>query len=205
MERTFSVVLSELRKERGLSQKEASMQLEVSQALLSHYEKGIRECGQDFLVRAADFYGVTCDYLLGRSTSRTGFNEAFQAEGTNPEDSKLSTLTVFRATAALREQLQKRGSKDFDMFHAIALYNLIVNEVNAGNLPSSWAGGRVDHFNEVYQYFMFSISQFVLGSPEKKQPDDSTPPPECVQTIAREVTGFLRRQALEKLPLFDGS
>ena len=72
MERNFPVILSELRKEKGLSQKEAAMHLDISQALLSHYEKGIRECGQSFLLKVADFYGVTTDYLLGRSKSRNG-------------------------------------------------------------------------------------------------------------------------------------
>lgn len=44
----------------------------ISQALLSHYEKGIRECGLEFLVRAADYYNVSCDYLLGRSPEPAG-------------------------------------------------------------------------------------------------------------------------------------
>lgn len=64
--------LALLRKEKGLSQKQAAADLGISQALLSHYEKGIRECGLDFLVRAADYYDVSCDYLLGRSPQRTG-------------------------------------------------------------------------------------------------------------------------------------
>ena len=72
MNTAFPRILSLLRKERGLSQKQAAGQLGISQALLSHYEKGIRECGLDFLVRAANFYGVSCDYLLGRSPERTG-------------------------------------------------------------------------------------------------------------------------------------
>ncbi len=63
----FSRRLVLLRKEKGISQKAAAGELQISQALLSHYEKGIRECGLDFLVRCADFYGVSCDYLLGRS------------------------------------------------------------------------------------------------------------------------------------------
>lgn len=61
-----------LRKERGITQKEAAKNLGISQALLSHYEKGIRECGLDFLVRVANFYDVSCDYLLGRSADRSG-------------------------------------------------------------------------------------------------------------------------------------
>ena len=72
MNSDFPRILSLLRKERGLSQKQTAAELHVSQSLLSHYEKGIRECGLDVLVRTADFYGVSCDYLLGRSPERTG-------------------------------------------------------------------------------------------------------------------------------------
>lgn len=72
MQADFPRVLTLLRKEKGISQKKAAAELEISQALLSHYEKGIRECGLDFLVRAADYYNVSCDYLLGRSPEKDG-------------------------------------------------------------------------------------------------------------------------------------
>ncbi|MCI9575079.1 MAG: helix-turn-helix transcriptional regulator [Clostridiales bacterium] len=72
MNQNFPRIITLLRKERGLSQKKAAEALEISQALLSHYEKGIRECGLDFVVKVADFYHVSCDYLLGRSPNRTG-------------------------------------------------------------------------------------------------------------------------------------
>ena len=72
MSQEFSRIIPLLRKERRITQKEAAAQLGISQALLSHYEKGIRECGLDFVVRVAEFYGVSCDYLLGRSADRSG-------------------------------------------------------------------------------------------------------------------------------------
>ncbi len=72
MRTDFPRIISLLRKERGISQKFAASELGISQALLSHYEKGIRECGLDFLVRIADYYGVSCDYLLGRSPEPDG-------------------------------------------------------------------------------------------------------------------------------------
>ncbi len=72
MNTDFPRILSLLRKERGLSQKQVASDLNISQALLSHYEKGIRECGLDFLVNAANYYHVSCDYMLGRSPDRTG-------------------------------------------------------------------------------------------------------------------------------------
>ncbi len=72
MSTDFARIMTLLRKERKLSQKKAAEDLGVSQGLLSHYEKGKRECGLDFLVRAADYYNVSCDYLLGRSPEPQG-------------------------------------------------------------------------------------------------------------------------------------
>ena len=63
----FPKIISNLRKSKGISQKQAAIDLGISQALLSHYEKGIRECGLDFLIKLADYYEVTCDELLGVS------------------------------------------------------------------------------------------------------------------------------------------
>ena len=72
MNAAFPRIITLLRKERGISQKQAATDLHISQALLSHYEKGIRECGLDFVVHAADYYGVSCDYLLGRAADKNG-------------------------------------------------------------------------------------------------------------------------------------
>jgi transcriptional regulator with XRE-family HTH domain len=72
MNTNFSRTLSLLRKEKNLSQKNAAAYLKISQALLSHYENGVREPGLSFVVDAADFYGVSVDFLLGRTMSRDG-------------------------------------------------------------------------------------------------------------------------------------
>ena len=72
MNSDFSRSLTLLRKERGISQRSAAKDLGISQALLSHYENGIREPGLNFVVKACDFYGVSADFLLGRTLSRDG-------------------------------------------------------------------------------------------------------------------------------------
>ena len=72
MNTDFPRILSLLRKERGLSQKFVAQELGVAQALLSHYEKGKREPGLKFIIRAAEFYDVSTDYLLGRSPVSSG-------------------------------------------------------------------------------------------------------------------------------------
>ncbi len=65
MERGFGAVLAELRRERKLSQRKLSAELNISQALLSHYENGSREPGLAFVKRACAYFGVSADFLLG--------------------------------------------------------------------------------------------------------------------------------------------
>ena len=72
MNANFSRVLSLLRQEKGVSQRKAASELGISQALLSHYENGIREPGLEFVAKACDYYHVSADYLLGRTLSRDG-------------------------------------------------------------------------------------------------------------------------------------
>ena len=67
MGRSFPQNLSALRREKKISQRAAAAELGISQALLSHYENGAREPGLRFVCKACDYYGVSADYLLGRS------------------------------------------------------------------------------------------------------------------------------------------
>ena len=72
MSTEFSRTLSLLRQERGVSQRTAAGDLGISQALLSHYENGIREPGLAFVVRACEYYRVSADFMLGRTLVRDG-------------------------------------------------------------------------------------------------------------------------------------
>ena len=72
MNSDFSRCLSLLRQEKGVSQRAAAKELGISQALLSHYENGIREPGLAFVTKACDYYNVSADFLLGRTLSRDG-------------------------------------------------------------------------------------------------------------------------------------
>ena len=49
--KSFAQILSELRRTAGLSQRKAAADLNISQALLSHYENGAREPGLNFVCR----------------------------------------------------------------------------------------------------------------------------------------------------------
>lgn len=62
--------LYSLRKERGLIQEKAAKELGISLKSYCRYETGEREPTASTLARMADFYGVTADYLLGRTEKR---------------------------------------------------------------------------------------------------------------------------------------
>jgi len=66
----FAVNLGKLRREKGLSQRQASAELGISQALLSHYENDSREPKLEFVVKVCDYYSVTTDFILGRTNER---------------------------------------------------------------------------------------------------------------------------------------
>ena len=59
--------LKEIRKERGISQLKLAMELNTNQNTISRYETGNREPGINELIRIADYFNVSVDYLLGRT------------------------------------------------------------------------------------------------------------------------------------------
>lgn len=75
MSTAFSNIFSQLRHERGLSQRQVAADLDISQALLSHYENGLREPRIEFIVKICDYYGVSADYLFGRTKLRADTGE----------------------------------------------------------------------------------------------------------------------------------
>lgn len=69
-EKTSSNRMQLLREEKGLNMKEAAARLQLPYTTYRNYEQGLREPNSETLVQIANFYGVSVDYLIGRSTSR---------------------------------------------------------------------------------------------------------------------------------------
>ena len=106
VEEIFPRRLYEQRKKKKISQKQAAKDLGISQALLSHYENGVRECGLSFVVKAADYYGVSCDYLLGKSNNIINLGVASEFNDI-PEDEKMCSDTVVRAALSIGSKINK--------------------------------------------------------------------------------------------------
>ena len=119
----FSRTLALLRREKKISQRAAAGDLGVSQALLSHYENGLREPGLSF---AADYYGVSCDYLLGRSMARDG--SAVPAERMEGTDTETEHSQIVQAAALLLQVAESLESKqlshEIESYFAVAIYKV---------------------------------------------------------------------------------
>lgn len=62
--------LKQLRKEKKLSQLRLAIDLDINQNTISRYENMEREADYATLIRIADYFNVSLDYLLGRSEDR---------------------------------------------------------------------------------------------------------------------------------------
>lgn len=63
----FKDRLKEIRLEKNMTRKQLADVLFVSERLISYWENGKRECNFDTLIRIADIFNISIDYLLGRS------------------------------------------------------------------------------------------------------------------------------------------
>lgn len=65
--------IRKLRIDNGYTQNEVASYLNIKQNTYSQYEVGTLNYPVDALIRLADFYGVSVDYLLGRTEIKTPY------------------------------------------------------------------------------------------------------------------------------------
>ena len=60
--------IRDLREDNDLTQKQVAEHLMCDQSLYSKYERGERPLPLEYAEKLADYYGVSIDYLLGRTS-----------------------------------------------------------------------------------------------------------------------------------------
>ena len=182
---TFSDRLTLQRKQKGVSQKQAAADLGISQALLSHYENGIREPGLQFLVKAADYYNVSCDYLLGHAANVLQLNQAVDFEDL-PEDEEFSRETFIRADIAIMNNIveDEEMADALNKAAALAGYMGLFAAVTKGLLPRSWLGSNSDNKAQ-FKFLMYSIAGDIhdLTSAPEDEELIGTEAPKSVQSL----------------------
>ena len=68
---TFSTRLKQLRQHMNLRQEQVAKLIGVNKSAISSYENGARQPSFEILLRLANLYRVSTDYLLGQTNSRS--------------------------------------------------------------------------------------------------------------------------------------
>ena len=69
-EQNMEFRLKKLRKERKISQLKLAIDLSMNQNTISRYENMEREADYETLIKFADYFSVSLDYLLGRTDNK---------------------------------------------------------------------------------------------------------------------------------------
>lgn len=66
----YNEILKELREQKRLTQSELAQIFFVNQITISQYERGTRQLSIEMLIKYADYFHVSTDYILGRKKEK---------------------------------------------------------------------------------------------------------------------------------------
>lgn len=84
--------LKQLRIDNNKLQKDVANYLNISDVAYGYYEKGERQPNPDMLLKLADFFNVSVDYLLGRIDSYKPLDEPIQIASSTKDNIDLSDI-----------------------------------------------------------------------------------------------------------------
>lgn len=119
----FGELLASLRRERGILQKELAAYLNVTVATISNYEKGVHAPDYETLVKLADFFDVSTDYLLQRTEYKSSIQTLNQKLVVN--------YTVSELVNAILQLNQNSMTALIDYYELLSLRNSM-NAVKQG-------------------------------------------------------------------------
>ena len=161
--------------------------------------------GYSFWVKVADFYGVTCDYLLGRSDVKNG-NKELSLQSEDELDGKAGIRTAYKAARILKDILMSDAEAGFDFENLITLelYRVIVLEAHAGRLPKSWAGrANTDSgvcCNSLFMEVIEKTTEEYIKPQSVKEEMAERPAPKSVETTVRNAEQLVLRYFSERVP-----
>lgn len=115
--------ITSLRKQAGLTQEGLAKKLNITRSALSQYELGTREPNYDLLIKIADFFDVSIDFLIrgeNKETQDKIFNEEARRILEDPDtlvaaaDGKITASILEAAQRIIAEQL-KSGRQPGDI------------------------------------------------------------------------------------------
>lgn len=108
-----------LRESTGMSAKKFAETIGIKYTTYYGYETGAREPGSDFIVKFADYFGITTDYILGIDTKKSPEPVVIDSEEVQECEKWLTDLLVSKGYIKPGEDISDRDA-DF-LIHWIGL------------------------------------------------------------------------------------
>ena len=114
----FSDILVELVHTKGVTMYELSQKTDIPQSLLSNYKNGKKKPALENIIKLADFFGVSTDYLLGRTDNpNASGNSVIQSSnivnGNNGDHSPLTVTETEQQDEMTKELIKAFQSMSF--------------------------------------------------------------------------------------------
>jgi methanogenic corrinoid protein MtbC1/DNA-binding XRE family transcriptional regulator len=169
--------LRKLRKERNLRQVDLASDLGLAQTTIANYEQHTRFPDEDTLGRIATYFGVSLDYLLGRTTINIEPDRVLKYEShINAGIQDLSEL----ARRYLETVLIGKKKEAMDLILAAAKNGMAVSQLYAEVLEPAlkevgrlWETDEIDvsaehYFSEVTKFIMSQLYPYLKHAPRRK-------------------------------------
>jgi transcriptional regulator with XRE-family HTH domain len=114
-----------LREERGLSQKQLADKLNISRPAVTKYERDEREPNYDILLKLADYFGVSTDFLLGKTNEKDKNTHSYNKNIKRLENINLNDFSY--------------GDETFDLIQESAIRGLLAKYISNINPDNPWA------------------------------------------------------------------
>lgn len=105
---TFNTRIKQLREDKGLTQEELAKALGIARPTLASWEIGRREPDFETTTKIADFFGVSVDYLLGRTDDPRSLKEKVFDPTYEPTEVDLEELLQIADIRFMGEKLAKQ-------------------------------------------------------------------------------------------------
>ena len=155
--------LHDLRKEKGVTIADMSKSIGISASAVSNYERGIRCPDADTLIKFAEYFDCSVDYLLGLDSLKN-----------NKEREKLSEIT--EASEELYDELNDYYKKKFEDLKRIILVSFTLASDDPDNDNKNFFDDYIDFLGYMSAFFVHvmvclfqSISRTVHQKMNKKE------------------------------------
>lgn len=110
---TFSERLRQLRKDNNITLKELAKEIEVTDATLSRYQNDVRKPNIDIIIKIANYFEVSIDYLLGKSNEPKTAEEIKKSLSDDPNIRKfIDKINTRNDLKTLVHMVQNKNTKE---------------------------------------------------------------------------------------------